>query len=61
MASIGETATLEAFYAKCRAMDRYKWDERFTADAINKWIKGGFDHVADIIPSPAKVKADIVK
>jgi hypothetical protein len=42
MASIGETATIDAFIAKCRAMDRYNWDTRFTADRVNTWIRQGF-------------------
>jgi len=42
MTSIGETPSLETFYAKCRAQDRYNWDIRFTAAAVNAWIKGGF-------------------
>jgi hypothetical protein len=43
MASIGETATLDAFYAKCRLQDRCNWDTRFTADSVNTWIRTGFD------------------
>lgn len=42
MQSIGETATLDAFIAKCRAQDRYDWDVRFAADKVNSWIKNGF-------------------
>ena len=42
MTSIGETATLDAFYAKCRLQDRYNWDAKYTADAVNKWIRAGF-------------------
>jgi hypothetical protein len=62
MASIGETATVEAFVAKCRAMDRYNWDTRFTAAAVNKWIKGGFNNeeTKTVIP-PAGVQANIIK
>ena len=42
MASLGETATLDAFIAKARAQDRYSWDARFTADAVNDYIRAGF-------------------
>ena len=42
MASLGETATIDAFVAKGRAQDRYNWDTRFTAEATNAWIKAGF-------------------
>jgi hypothetical protein len=46
MASIGETATLDAFYTRCRLQDRYGWDTRFTADAVNAWIRNGFGLVS---------------
>lgn len=49
MASIGETATLDAFYEKCRKQDRYNWDMRLTASAVNSWIKIGFG----VPPTPA--------
>ena len=39
MDAIGETPTLDAFYVKCRAQNRYNWDSRFTADSVNTWIK----------------------
>jgi hypothetical protein len=42
MASLGETATLDAFIAKARTQDRYNWDPRFTADVVNSWIRAGF-------------------
>ena len=42
MASLGETATIDAFIAKARAQDRYNWDTRFTAEAANAWIRAGF-------------------
>lgn len=42
MASLGETATLDAFIAKARAQDRYNWDTRFTADAVNDYLRAGF-------------------
>jgi len=43
MASIGETATIDAFVEKCRAQDRYNWDIRFTSDKVNTWIRAGFN------------------
>ncbi len=42
MASLGETATLDEFYVKCRENTRYSWDTRFTAEEVNAWIKAGF-------------------
>lgn len=42
MASIGDTATLEAFIERCRAQDRYNWDTRFSANTVNSWIRAGF-------------------
>lgn len=43
MTSTGETATIDAFIAKARAQDRYNgWDPRFTADAVNDYIRAGF-------------------
>ena len=42
MASLGEEASLDAFYARCRAQERYSWDSRFTAAAANQWLKAGF-------------------
>lgn len=46
MASVGETATIDAFIEKCRAQDRYSWDSRFTAEEVNVWIKEGFRFVS---------------
>jgi hypothetical protein len=42
LVSIGEAGTLDAFYARCRLQSRYNWDARYTADAINTWIRAGF-------------------
>ena len=42
MYSIGETATESEFIAKARAQDRYDWDPRYTADAVNDYIRAGF-------------------
>jgi hypothetical protein len=50
MQSLGETATIDAFIAKCRAQDRFNWDSRFTAERTNGWIKAGF--LSTNLPSP---------
>ena len=42
MASLGETATIDAFIAKARAQDRYNWRPAYTADAVNDYIRAGF-------------------
>jgi len=41
-ASIGESATFDAFVSAVRAMGRFTWDERHTAAQINDYIRGGF-------------------
>jgi len=52
MTSIGETPTLEAFYAKCRAQDRYNWDAKYTAATVNSYIKAGFG-MGEYVPPPS--------
>ena len=42
MTSIGETATIDAFITKCRAQDRYNWDTKCSAEAVNNYIRAGF-------------------
>ena len=42
MESISETNTIEAFIEACRGQDRYNWDERYTADAVNTYLRAGF-------------------
>ena len=42
MVAIGQGETVEAFIEKCRIQDRFNWDKRFTAQAVNNWIKQGF-------------------
>jgi len=42
MLSIGETGTLDAFIAKCRAQDRFSWDTRFTSEKVNAWIRSAY-------------------
>ena len=56
MHSIGETATIDAFIAKCRAQDRYNWDIRFTADKVNSWIKNGFYIKSENVQIPSDFK-----
>lgn len=43
MTSLGQTATIDAFIAKCRAQDRYSWDTAYTAPVVNAYIRAGFD------------------
>lgn len=43
MGSIGDTATIDAFIDKIRAQDRYDWNTDYTADAVNDYIRTGFD------------------
>ncbi|WP_319409042.1 hypothetical protein [uncultured Desulfosarcina sp.] len=42
MGSIGGTATIEGFITAMRAQDRFSWDPRLEADAVNAWIRAGF-------------------
>ena len=42
MTSLGLTATLAAFMAACREQSRANWDSRFTAEALNNYIRAGF-------------------
>jgi hypothetical protein len=46
MASIGQTNTIDAFIAACRAQDRYNWNKSYTASVVNNWIKTGFMKLA---------------
>ncbi|NLC31302.1 MAG: hypothetical protein GX765_04605 [Candidatus Moranbacteria bacterium] len=50
MASFGETPTIDAFIEKCRLQDRYNWDIRFTAEAVNNHIRAGFIDEGSIPP-----------
>lgn len=43
MTSVGETGDLEDFIAVRRSMSRSSWDDRFTAGAVNNYIRAGFD------------------
>jgi hypothetical protein len=49
MASIGETPTLEEFALKCRAQSRDNWDVRFTAKAVNDFIKAGITLTSSVV------------
>ena len=42
MASIGMTPTFDAFMSKARAQSKDTWDPRFTASAVNDYIRAGF-------------------
>ncbi len=54
MQSIGETATIDAFIAACRAQDRYDWDFNYTAEKTNAWIRAGF--FTNALYSPQNLK-----
>lgn len=43
MTSVGETGGLDAFISARRSLSRSQWDERFTAGAVNNYIREGFD------------------
>jgi hypothetical protein len=42
MTSLGMQGTIDAFIAACRNNGRYSWDNRFTADTVNSWLRAGF-------------------
>jgi hypothetical protein len=39
---LGETATLDAFLQGARSQSRQDWKARYTAEAVNEFIRGGF-------------------
>jgi hypothetical protein len=41
-ASLGATASIDAFILACRNQSRDSWDDRYTAEAVNAWLKAGF-------------------
>ena len=43
-ASLGATATIDAFIAACRAQSRVNWDSRYTAPTVTAWLKAGFTY-----------------
>lgn len=43
MRDLGLSPTIDAFIEAVRAQNRYNWDHRLTAAAVNAWIKDGFD------------------
>lgn len=43
MKSIGQTASLEAFLNKATSRPRGQWAEAYSADAVNDYIRKGFD------------------
>lgn len=50
MSSLGMTATYEAFIQKADMQSKDNWDPRFTANAVNNYIRDGFE-IYDIIPT----------
>lgn len=42
MASLGLPPTLDAFLARARLQDKATWDDRFTAAAVNSYVREGF-------------------
>ncbi len=40
--SIGETPSIDVFYAKIRNQSKDNWDERYTASFINNYFRAGF-------------------
>ena len=47
MASLGMTPTLEAFLAEARKNTKDNWDVRFTSNAVNDYIREGFQVVEE--------------
>jgi hypothetical protein len=41
-ASLGGTASSDAFLAKAKTLSKYNWDDRYTAHAVNDYIRAGF-------------------
>ena len=41
-ASVGGTATIQAFIDACVAKDRYNWNTDYDADTVNTWLRAGF-------------------
>lgn len=52
--SISKPATIDAFIESCRLQDRYNWDVRYTASAVNTWIRSGFRDPSAPIQIPSK-------
>lgn len=49
MTHTGGTATADAFIAGCRKQDRFNWDERYTSNSVNAWIKEGFRRPGNLV------------
>lgn len=47
MKSIGETPTYEAFMEKALLQSRHGWNQKFTAAAVNAYIRAGFQRAKD--------------
>ena len=52
MTQMGQQGTIDAFIQACRAQGRYSWDSRFTADAVNSWLRVGFTVGGSLPGSP---------
>ena len=42
MASLGQTATLDEFIAKCKQQDKGSWDDNYSARYVNAYFRSGF-------------------
>lgn len=58
MANIGQTASIDAFINKCRSQGRYNWDNRYTASAVNSYLRAGFFQASEKAPiySPMRLR-----
>ena len=52
MASIGGTASLDAYLAAARDQSKANWNTAYTADAVNTYIEAGFNKSATPPPPP---------
>ena len=43
MTSLGQTATVAAFLAKCRLQTRFTWDANYSANTVNEYLRIGYD------------------
>lgn len=43
MQDLGEGSTFYDFIAKGLTLSKYNWDIRWTAQAVNKYVRAGFD------------------
>ena len=57
MASIGENASIELFIGKCRAQDRFSWNQHYTAETVNASVHAGFKR-SGVLSNPAGFRQD---